>query len=97
MTFLFQCLIIDAKFFVSCRHGVGAKNIHLQIVYYEFYKRLAFILFQVDGDGLLTDIGSHKIAVSILSSYRSADISVGIAFGFSAGHWSRLQSNDTPA
>jgi len=89
--------MIDPQFFVPCRHGVGAKHIDLKLLDEPLQQGLAFLSFEVDSNGLLADIGRHKITVSILSSYRSADVSVGIAFGFPTGHWSGLQLDHTPA
>jgi hypothetical protein len=58
---------------------------------------LTLALFEIDGYGLFAQVGSHKIAVPILTRGRPSDIPVGISPGFSARHGCGLQLDHSPA
>ena len=89
--------MIDSQFFMPGRHGVGTKHIDFELFDEALQQGLAFLFFEVDGNGLLADIGRHEIAMPILPSHRSAYVPVGIAFGLSARYRRRLQLDHTPA
>jgi hypothetical protein len=95
--FLAERCMIDSQFFVPGWHGVGAEYVDFELIDEALQQGLAFMPFEVDGNGLLADIGRHEIAMAILPCHRPADVTVGIAFGLSTWDWSGFQLDHTPA
>jgi hypothetical protein len=89
--------MIDSQFFMPGRHGVGTEYIDFKLPDEALQQSLAFLCFEVDGNGFFAGIGCNEIAVPVLPSHRPADVPVGIAFGLPARYRGGLQLDDTPA